>query len=359
MNFLRNLTQSAAEKRQEMLTAYLDNALTPQERQQFETWLAQDAALRAEVERQRVVKVTLSQLPRRAAPRNFVLDPTLYGRPRPQPAVQLYPALRLATALTAFFLVVTLALGYVNGLGARQATLASAPAPVEVTRVVEVVAVTGLAAAQEPIENGQPELAVEQAAPPPAPTVAVETAPESQSAAAEESAVAPEVAASPATEPAATAASSELLVSPGAGQRVITVTTEPAETVDEGVSTAPSPEAKATSLPPTAVPPPAEMTATTPPQPSPAPPTPSATTDTQALEGQAAIAETPAAPRISPALAYRAPTTEFQDRTATVTAPLEPPAAPAAFDYLPLQIILGVLFILLLITTLVIRRRMR
>ncbi|MEW5988550.1 MAG: hypothetical protein AB1791_18130, partial [Chloroflexota bacterium] len=100
MDFLRNLTQSAAEKRQVMLTAYLDNALTPQERQQFETWLAEDAALRAEVERQRAVKVALSQLPRRVAPRNFVLDPTLYGRRRPQPAAQLYPALRLATALT-------------------------------------------------------------------------------------------------------------------------------------------------------------------------------------------------------------------------------------------------------------------
>ncbi len=110
-NFLRNLTKSAEEQRQETLTAYLDNALSPRARQAFEAQLAQDPSLRVEMEEQRRVQQMLSQLPPRRVPRNFTLDPAVYGRPARQPLVQVYPALRAATVLTAVLLFFAVGLG--------------------------------------------------------------------------------------------------------------------------------------------------------------------------------------------------------------------------------------------------------
>ncbi len=46
MDWLRNLTKSAAEKRQEMLNAYVDGRLSPQQQAQFEQELARDERLR-------------------------------------------------------------------------------------------------------------------------------------------------------------------------------------------------------------------------------------------------------------------------------------------------------------------------
>ena len=86
-NFLRNLTKSAEEKRQEAVTAYLDEALNDRERQRFEQEMAQDAALRAHVEQLLLIKQSLRQLPQWQVPRNFILDPAAYGRPARQPWV--------------------------------------------------------------------------------------------------------------------------------------------------------------------------------------------------------------------------------------------------------------------------------
>ncbi|MCB0016101.1 MAG: zf-HC2 domain-containing protein, partial [Anaerolineales bacterium] len=55
-DWIRNLTKSAAEKQQELLTAYVDDELTPAERQRFEQMMAGDELLRAEMERQRLFK---------------------------------------------------------------------------------------------------------------------------------------------------------------------------------------------------------------------------------------------------------------------------------------------------------------
>jgi hypothetical protein len=104
-DFIRNLTKSEAEKRQETLSAYLDNALTPREKAAFEEQLRSDSALRASLEEQRLLKQNISRLPRLRAPRNFTLDPAVYGRPAPQPAIRLYPIMRTATALAAVMLI--------------------------------------------------------------------------------------------------------------------------------------------------------------------------------------------------------------------------------------------------------------
>lgn len=118
-DYLRNITKSAEEKRQERLNAFLDDALSERDRRQFEQELAQDPALRADLDQLRWVKRSVQQLPRVRAPRNFILDPAVYGQRQRarQSSWQPYPALRLATALTAFFFVLALALDLATPFG--------------------------------------------------------------------------------------------------------------------------------------------------------------------------------------------------------------------------------------------------
>ncbi len=106
LDFFRNLRKSEAEKRQEAITAYLDDVLTAGERRRLEEQLAADPALRADLDQQRSVKLNLSRLPRSRAPRNFTLDPALYGRPARQSSPRLYPAMRVATVLVGVFFIV-------------------------------------------------------------------------------------------------------------------------------------------------------------------------------------------------------------------------------------------------------------
>lgn len=113
-DFLRNLTRSADDRRQEALNAYLDNALSAREQTRLEQQLAADPVLEAELNQLRQVKSRLHQLPRLRAPRNFTLDPAVYGRPASSPAVRLYPFLRTATALTAFMFILALSLTFFN-----------------------------------------------------------------------------------------------------------------------------------------------------------------------------------------------------------------------------------------------------
>jgi len=82
MGFLRNLTKSDEERRQEVLTAYLDDNLSPKDKQQFEQLLYSDESLRRDLEQQRSIKQAMAQLPRMRAPRSFTLDPSLYGTAR-------------------------------------------------------------------------------------------------------------------------------------------------------------------------------------------------------------------------------------------------------------------------------------
>ncbi|WP_448600383.1 anti-sigma factor family protein, partial [Thermoleptolyngbya sp.] len=161
-DFWRNWRKPAAEKQLELLNAYLDDALTPRQREALEARLGQDEALRAELAQLRQVREGLRQLPRRPAPRNFTLDPALYGRPQRQPLVQAYPVLRAATLLTAFFFVLALALQAISppramlftaaesaAAPAAQVAIEAAPlaAEVETAEVTRVVTETVLEAA--------------------------------------------------------------------------------------------------------------------------------------------------------------------------------------------------------------------
>lgn len=132
-DFLRNWTKSAAARQQETMTAYLDNALSPAERQRFEQQVAQDPALQAEVAQQQQTRALLRQLPPRQAPRNFTLDPALYGRPARQPLVTYYPALRAATVLTAVLFFFVIALNLSTG-----GSVSMAPADTAVSQLTSV-----------------------------------------------------------------------------------------------------------------------------------------------------------------------------------------------------------------------------
>ncbi|MCB9420969.1 MAG: hypothetical protein H6667_14295 [Ardenticatenaceae bacterium] len=124
-DYLRNLTKSAEEKQQEALNAYLDDALLPKERQRFEQLLARDADLRQEVAQRRALQAQMRQMPRRRVPRNFTLDPAVYGRPQRQPLFQLYPAMQVATVLTALFFI--LAIGADLFMSGGSAAMMGAP----------------------------------------------------------------------------------------------------------------------------------------------------------------------------------------------------------------------------------------
>lgn len=176
-DFFRTAGQSADEKRHEALNAYLDDALSPRERQVLEADLQRNAVLRAELEQLRLVRQELRALPRRRVPRSFSLDPALYGPPKAQRSQQLYPLLRGATALTALLFVFVLGLSLLNvNIGGEQA-------PIEAVTMADEAMVaeaepTGAAAelALEAPQAAEAAIAIEEAAADDAATGAAETA---------------------------------------------------------------------------------------------------------------------------------------------------------------------------------------
>ncbi|UCC51823.1 MAG: hypothetical protein JSV68_22385 [Anaerolineaceae bacterium] len=158
LDFLRNLRKSEEEKRQEALNAYLDDTLTSDQRQQLEEILEQDAGQQAQLDQMRLLQQQMRQLPRRRVPRNFTLNPALYGRPRREPLVQAYPVLRTATALAAFFFIFALAANLFIG-GAPGMT--SSAEPVAMQAVPEAAADIETAVEEEIAEAAEEEVIVE------------------------------------------------------------------------------------------------------------------------------------------------------------------------------------------------------
>jgi hypothetical protein len=166
-NFLQNLTQSAAEKRQAALNAYLDGALSARQRQEFERRLAEDADLRRDLDVMRNLRQAMRAMPQRSVPRSFTLDPARYGAPRKEPLAQAYPVLRAATALTAFFFIIALAAGLFTFGGLAPAanmtaqTALEAPAMEPMADEALPMATEGAGvAAEAAMESAIPSLAV-------------------------------------------------------------------------------------------------------------------------------------------------------------------------------------------------------
>jgi len=158
------------ERRDELLSAYLDDQLSARERARLEAQLAADPALQAELEALRHTVALVRDLPSVSIPRNFILpqkmETTVVARPRPTPSARprrawAAPFLTAATAIVSLLFVVVLAgdlllSGAGRGAFAPMAELPqAAPAPSLVTQEVEVEV-------EKVVVPTAPEMAVEE-----------------------------------------------------------------------------------------------------------------------------------------------------------------------------------------------------
>ncbi len=147
----------AREKVDELLSAYIDGALSPRERARLEARLAQDADLRARLESLQQTVALVRGMPPVRAPRHFLLTPAMVRRPAPV-ARRLAPALTFATAISGLLCVVLLVGNLLTagwgGMGA------AAPAPMvayeESPQVLETEE-TGVEKAPPASETAPPE----------------------------------------------------------------------------------------------------------------------------------------------------------------------------------------------------------
>ena len=102
------------ERRDELLSAYLDGELSAEERVRLEAQLATDPVLQAELDALRRTVTLVRDLPLVPISRNFILPQTMAARPRPAPSVRhrrvwAAPFLTVATAVVSLMFVVVLA----------------------------------------------------------------------------------------------------------------------------------------------------------------------------------------------------------------------------------------------------------
>ncbi len=117
----------------ELLSSYLDSALGPAEMRRLEQRLQADPELRAALEALRATRDVLRQLPRRRAPRSFVLSPRQVAQRPPLP--RFYPLLQWSTVLTVFLVAILLSLPLILPQPSLTASIA---APAETATVLEV-----------------------------------------------------------------------------------------------------------------------------------------------------------------------------------------------------------------------------
>jgi len=128
------------------LSAYLDNTLSPADRARLEARLAREPELRAALNDLRVTVRLLRALPTLKPPRSFTLTAAQVEAVRRPRGLQLFPALRLATALATLLFVAVLAADFGGGWLSRGAP---APAPQLQSLAVEATAAPTLAVQQE------------------------------------------------------------------------------------------------------------------------------------------------------------------------------------------------------------------
>ncbi len=129
------------ERRDELLSAYLDGQLDVGERTRLEARLASDPALRAELEALRRTVALVRDLPRVPVPRNFILPQTVAPRPRPVPLRSrrsLAPWLTAVTSVAALLFLAVLIGDLLIGGAGRPAFAPAAPLAVEEQETVAV-----------------------------------------------------------------------------------------------------------------------------------------------------------------------------------------------------------------------------
>ena len=118
------------------ISAYLDDALSPSEKQKLEARLKRDPKLREHLEKLRQTKIILGHMPRWRAPRSYILTPDMVRvrRPRRKP---LMTTLRMATALSAVLLVVLVGMQLFMGGGFLPLSLSEQAPVMESARLEE------------------------------------------------------------------------------------------------------------------------------------------------------------------------------------------------------------------------------
>lgn len=146
------------------LSAYIDNQLTPAERAALELRLTAEPELREMLRDLGLTVRALRALPAVTPPRSFALTPAQAGAARQRSARSpWFPALRLATALSALVLAVVVAGDLGSGLLAMRPAATEETAGAVVTAPVEAPA-AGPTASQTPgAEAAEPMPATEEA----------------------------------------------------------------------------------------------------------------------------------------------------------------------------------------------------
>jgi anti-sigma factor RsiW len=104
------MTTQISEREWEDLSAYLDGQLSPKESSRLEEKLQASADLRAALKELNQTRLLLRSQPAVRAPRNFLLTPKMVGDRRSKPrSFQLFPAMRLASALAVALFILVLA----------------------------------------------------------------------------------------------------------------------------------------------------------------------------------------------------------------------------------------------------------
>ncbi len=141
------------EMRDELLSAYLDDELSDQERELLEARVTSDAVLQRELEALRRTVTMTRDLPTVSAPRNFILSPSMVEQPHPvaretQTLGWTAPILTAVTATVSLLFIVVLASDLLLG-GIGWGGAASAPAVQEEPRMaMETAPVEGPAEAE-------------------------------------------------------------------------------------------------------------------------------------------------------------------------------------------------------------------
>ena len=188
---LKNLFKSKDDKRQELISAYLDDALSTRDKAWFKELLDSDQELKNELEQYQWLRQSIKQLPRSKAPRNYILDPAVYSRPASRFPLQIYPALRATTALVAIAFVFLIGLNLISS-GQDRAALSTAEE--SAGRLTADIAAAELAedalVGRELLQSAPPEVAAEESLPVEAPvveaTVILEAEAEAEKAAAQD-----------------------------------------------------------------------------------------------------------------------------------------------------------------------------
>ena len=167
------------ERRDELLSAYLDGELNAGEQARLEVQLATDPALQAELKALRQTVALMRDLPQIPIPRNFILPQTAAARPRPASPARprrawAAPLLTAATAVASLLFVIVLA-GDLLLAGQGNLVMAPEAAPREAPQVALEASPVVREAEEVVFEEEEPAPAAE--APVEAPSEAAEAAP--------------------------------------------------------------------------------------------------------------------------------------------------------------------------------------